>query len=125
MQEVKMPANVRRIASISKSASSVLRQAPSNGAQSKAIVPARRSKEKEGADSNASDLQYPPAELEFMRAMQEYKQKTNRMFPTWSEVLEVLQGLGYQKRAPGGIGQGERTAEPGKDYLNGSHDRRG
>jgi hypothetical protein len=29
--------------------------------------------------------------------MQAYKQSSGRMFPTWSEVLEVLQGLGYQK----------------------------
>jgi hypothetical protein len=37
------------------------------------------------------------AEEEFMRAMNEYKQRSGRMFPTWSEVLEVLQGLGYEK----------------------------
>jgi hypothetical protein len=29
--------------------------------------------------------------------MQEYKQSSGRMFPTWSEVLEVLRGLGYAK----------------------------
>jgi hypothetical protein len=38
-------------------------------------------------------------EQELMQAMQEYKQKSGRMFPTWSEVLEVLQELGYQKGA--------------------------
>ena len=37
------------------------------------------------------------AELEFMRAMQAYKVSSGRMFPTWSEVLEVLKGLGYAK----------------------------
>jgi hypothetical protein len=35
--------------------------------------------------------------MEFMQAIQTYKQKSGRMFPTWSEILEVLQGLGYQK----------------------------
>jgi hypothetical protein len=39
------------------------------------------------------------AEEEFMRAMHEYKQRSGRMFPTWSEVLEVLQGLGYEKNS--------------------------
>ena len=29
--------------------------------------------------------------------MSEYKQKSGRMFPTWSEVLEVLRSLGYEK----------------------------
>ena len=32
-----------------------------------------------------------------MLAMNEYKRSSGRMFPTWSEVLEVLQGLGYEK----------------------------
>ena len=33
-----------------------------------------------------------------MQAMQEYKYQSGRMFPTWSEVLEVLRDLGYEKR---------------------------
>ena len=37
------------------------------------------------------------SELEFMQAMQAYKLSSGRMFPTWSEVLEVLRSLGYQK----------------------------
>jgi hypothetical protein len=32
-----------------------------------------------------------------MLAMQEYKQSSGRMFPTWSETLEVLTKLGYEK----------------------------
>ena len=39
------------------------------------------------------------AEMEFMHAMHDYKQSSGRMFPTWSEVLEVLKALGYQKDA--------------------------
>src|SRR5262249_9159992 len=37
------------------------------------------------------------AVAEFRQAMEKYKQGSGRMFPTWSEVLEVLQGLGYEK----------------------------
>jgi hypothetical protein len=37
------------------------------------------------------------AELELMQAMQAYKISSGRMFPTWSEVLEVLKTLGYAK----------------------------
>lgn len=40
------------------------------------------------------------AEMELMQTMQEYKRRSGRMFPTWSEVLEVLQSLGYMKVAP-------------------------
>src|SRR4051794_16756237 len=46
----------------------------------------------DGLRSHPSD-----AELEFMRAMQDYKLSSGRMFPTWSEVLEVLLSLGYDK----------------------------
>ena len=48
-------------------------------------------------DPTTSERQYTEAEMEFMLAMNEYKRRSGRMFPTWSEVLEVLQGLGYEK----------------------------
>ena len=32
-----------------------------------------------------------------MKAMDDYKRKSGRMFPTWSEVLEVVRGLGYKR----------------------------
>ena len=37
--------------------------------------------------------------VEFARAMEDYKRAHGRQFPTWSEVLEVIRGLGYAKRA--------------------------
>ena len=37
------------------------------------------------------------AEREFMEAIRSYKQSSGRMFPTWSEVLEVIRTLGYEK----------------------------
>jgi len=51
-------------------------------------------------DPATCDRDYTDAELEFMQAMQEYKRRSGRMFPTWSEVLEVLRELGYQKPVP-------------------------
>ncbi|AGA27650.1 hypothetical protein [Singulisphaera acidiphila] len=48
-------------------------------------------------DPCTSELDYSPAQLEFMLAMQAYKQASGRMFPTWSETLEVLTKLGYEK----------------------------
>ena len=50
-------------------------------------------------DQTTCEREYRAAELEFMAAMQEYKRQSGRNFPTWSEVLEVLVGLGYQKPA--------------------------
>jgi hypothetical protein len=48
-------------------------------------------------DPTTCDRDYSRDELEFMQAMQEYKLHSGRMFPTWSEVLEVLRNLGYEK----------------------------
>ena len=48
-------------------------------------------------DPTTCERDYRPDEIEFLRAMQDYKARSGRMFPTWSEVLEVLQGLGYAK----------------------------
>ncbi len=48
-------------------------------------------------DPTTCDRDYTLAEREFMQAMQDYKQRSGRMFPTWSEILEVLQSLGYEK----------------------------
>jgi hypothetical protein len=48
-------------------------------------------------DPTTCDRDYSQAEMEFMQAMQQYKLKSGRMFPTWSEVLEVLRELGYAK----------------------------
>jgi hypothetical protein len=48
-------------------------------------------------DPATCDRDYTQEEIEFMGAMQHYKKKSGRMFPTWSEVLEVLQSLGYRK----------------------------
>jgi hypothetical protein len=46
-------------------------------------------------DPTTCERDYTPAEVRFMNAMHEYKIQSGRMFPTWSEVLEVLTGLGY------------------------------
>jgi hypothetical protein len=48
-------------------------------------------------DPATCERDYSAAEQEFMNSMQAYKASSGRMFPTWSEVLEVLNGLGYEK----------------------------
>ncbi|MDR3636463.1 MAG: hypothetical protein P4L84_21850 [Isosphaeraceae bacterium] len=48
-------------------------------------------------DPTTCERDYSQSELEFMNAVQAYKQTSGRMFPTWSEVLEVLKDLGYEK----------------------------
>ena len=36
---------------------------------------------------------------EFLEAINEYKKVNSRPFPTWTEVLDILHALGYQKVA--------------------------
>lgn len=38
--------------------------------------------------------------LEFIMAIDEYKRINDRPFPTWSEIFEIIQYLGYRKVAP-------------------------
>lgn len=48
-------------------------------------------------DPTTCEREYSDAEIEFMRAMDEYKRRSGRQFPTWSEVLEVIHAIGYRK----------------------------
>ena len=50
-------------------------------------------------DPTTCERDYKPDEIEFMTAMDDYKRRSGRPFPTWSEVLEVLRDLGYRKVA--------------------------
>ncbi len=50
-------------------------------------------------DPTTCERDYSLDEVEFMKAMDDYKRKNGRMFPTWSEVLEVVRSLGYEKQA--------------------------
>jgi len=50
-------------------------------------------------DPTTCERDYREDEVEFMRAMDDYKRRSGRQFPTWSEVLEVLRDLGYRKIA--------------------------
>ena len=55
----------------------------------------RRSSDRKSAEEgNMSDEQF-----EFLMAIDEYKRKNTRPFPTWTEVLEVIKALGYRKVA--------------------------
>lgn len=48
-------------------------------------------------DPATCERAYSESEMEFLQAIQEYKRFSGRMFPTWSEVLEVVRDLGYVK----------------------------
>jgi hypothetical protein len=50
-------------------------------------------------DPTTCERDYTDDEVEFMHALDQYKRTSGRMFPTCSEVLEVLIALGYEKKS--------------------------
>ena len=48
-------------------------------------------------DPTTCERDYTDDEVEFMHALDRYKRASGRMFPTCSEVLEVIRSLGYAK----------------------------
>jgi hypothetical protein len=64
--------------------------------QRRAVVSRRRQ-----IDPTTCERDYTADEIAFMTALDEYKRTSGRMFPTCSEVLEVIRDLGYVKVASG------------------------
>ena len=59
--------------------------------------PVERRKRRRQIDPTTCEREYTDAEVQFMHAMDEYKRASGRMFPTCSEILEVLNKLGYRQ----------------------------
>lgn len=57
----------------------------------------RKKQRRRHIDPTTCERDYNNDEIEFMRAMDDYKRDAGRMFPTCSEVLEVIRKLGYVK----------------------------
>ena len=66
----------------------------------KATAP-RRTDRRRLIDPTTCERDYAADEIEFMQALDRYKRTSGRMFPTCSEVLEVLRSLGYQRGVGG------------------------
>ena len=54
-------------------------------------------------DPTTCERDYTTEEVEFMNALDDYKRASGRMFPTCSEILEVVRSLGYVKAAPADV----------------------
>ena len=65
----------------------------------RAAVPQKveRRKRRRQIDPTTCEREYSDPEVQFMHAMDEYKRASGRMFPTCSEILEVLHRLGYRQ----------------------------
>ncbi|MEZ6089850.1 MAG: hypothetical protein R3C05_17840 [Pirellulaceae bacterium] len=55
----------------------------------------RKAQRRRQIDPTTCERDYNEKEIEFMHALDAYKRSAGRMFPTCSEVLEVIRSLGY------------------------------
>ena len=70
-------------------------------------------------DPTTCERDYSVEEVEFMSSMDEYKRKSGRMFPTCSEVLEVIRELGYVKLSSSELAalRPDQKSEPAEEVL--------
>ncbi len=59
--------------------------------------PRRKKQRRRQIDPTTCERDYNQEEIDFMRALDEYKRASGRMFPTCSEILEVVRSIGYVK----------------------------
>ena len=57
--------------------------------------PRRKQQRRRQIDPTTCEREYTDREIQFMQALDTYKRASGRMFPTCSEVLEVIKDLGY------------------------------
>ena len=55
----------------------------------------RKQQRRRQIDPTTCEREYTDQEIQFMHALDAYKRSAGRMFPTCSEILEVIRGLGY------------------------------
>ena len=68
----------------------------------------RRSDERRVAEEGEMNAE----QFEFVMAVEAYKKVNKRLYPTWTEILEVLHQLGYRKVLPREV-QLDAVPEPG------------
>jgi hypothetical protein len=78
--------------------------APAAATPAPALERRKKVQRRRQIDPTTCERDYSVEEVEFMNAMDDYKRKSGRMFPTCSEVLEVIRDLGYVK-----LSSSERT----------------
>ena len=73
------------------------RRSASDPARPRPILnkPSKRANRRRHIDPTTCERDYRQDEIDFMRAMDDYKRAAGRMFPTCSEVLEVIRSMGY------------------------------
>ena len=79
---------------------SAKKSAPKKSAARKKVLAQERAKAPATKAPSATKPAVKDADvLEFIQAIDDYKRQAGRPFPSWSEVLEIVKGLGYERGA--------------------------
>ena len=70
-------------------------------AEERRVAERRNMHRRRQIDPTTCERDYSDDEIQFMRALDDYKHASGRMFPTCSEILEVIRALGYAKLPAG------------------------
>lgn len=62
-----------------------------------ATTKAAKAEDSDGVRSSSLGLEIDQEVLEFIEALDRFKEEHHRQFPNWSEVLFVLKQLGYRR----------------------------
>src|SRR6267154_171006 len=71
----------------------VVERRPATGLERRRGPGRRRSDDRKAAEEGEMTVE----QFEFVMAIETYKKVNKKMFPTWTEVLEVITQLGYRK----------------------------
>ncbi len=73
------------------------RRLEDKGTEANAVKPEKRAKKqrRRQIDPTTCERDYSNDEIAFMQAIDDYKRRSGRMFPTCSEILEVIRAMGY------------------------------
>ena len=63
----------------------------------RAAMARKGSRRRRFVDPSTCDRQYSTEELEFIKAIQAFKDRSGRAFPSCGEILDVLGALGYRR----------------------------
>jgi hypothetical protein len=70
-------------------------------AQERRQTDRRKVQRRRQIDPTTCERDYTNDEIEFMQALDAYKRANGRMFPTCSEILEVIRDMGYVRQPVG------------------------
>ncbi|MGN6545136.1 MAG: hypothetical protein ACTHK7_08820 [Aureliella sp.] len=98
------------------------RRLESTGTEAKGEEAPKRRKQqrRRQIDPTTCERDYSNDEIAFMQAIDDYKRRSGRMFPTCSEILEVIRDMGYVRvtNTPGAAAAADNSSEAASEEVS-------